>query len=657
MTNDDKNLFDCGCNEYKPVPPVEPMEPWDSFINQTYDSKREGVPFYDNRADYNTNSKSYYDDLARKTRLISVLASRIWEYDKQMVKRLQEWDARLEHFPEDVKQLLIKWLEDGTLKDIINHEIFNDLNDLINTKQHSNSIYHRKPFLKLPMRFPDYDWYIKQHDLKNVYPSAFDIDWVDRKLFMVSLGATKPSGVYADRIITVYDIDKCKYISSFYAGYLGGEGITVKYENGIRYLYLQHGTQLARYNISELPQNKTKIEPVSYHAEGVHWTFANDGNSWLITQNTPEIGYKDQRTTHAYYSNSFTRLGFIQTKQADWGYFNADEYDNNTKVQTMTIGNGKIYLGIGAYLRDDRVDYKGKIGLKVLSNSGEILENGLMNSQKVIDKFKSIGLDAEIMENEGVHVDKRNGNVYTLNVYQTDQHDDSINGGVVIMQEYATHQDAIDFSDCAETIRTGTIEGHQPITITNSDNTYAMENHMTGEKLDTIQKILDYMFSIKRNKFSFYSTQVKVKWFDGKEITGARYIDITNVNNTYFWIEVPPYITRARESYFVTRNHSEGTYTVQRNRLEGTQTTYLYDTDWNTLKDLTFGFYETPMPKTKLPPTPTSYPDTTPLVHVKITGSATRTKYEIFIPATHQTFIATKIEGVMSDVTEAEGKK
>lgn len=645
------------CCEEDKIPPLKPLPDWNDFIGGNYQMGREQKPFYDNSADYNTNSKSYYDDLARKTRLISILAHRIWEYDEQMVKRLEEWDARLEHFPEDVKQLLIKWLEDGTLDDIINHNIFNDLNDIINTKQNSNSIYHRKPFLKLPMRFPDYDWYIKEHDLKNVYPSAFDIDWEDRKLFMVSLGATKPSGVMEDRIITVYDLDTCKYVSSFYAGRYGGEAIVVKYENGIRYLYLQYNSQLARYNISELPQNKSKIEPVSYHAEGVHWTFGNDGNGWLITQSTPEIGYYDQRTTHAYYSNSFNRLGFITTKQSDWGYFNAEEYADNTKTQAMDIGNGKIYLGIGAYLRDGRTDYKGKIGLKVLSNSGEILENGLMNSQKVIDKFKSIGLDAEVMESEGVHVDNRNGDVYTLNVYQTDAHEDSINGGVVIMKEYATHQDAIDFSDCAETIRGDTIEGFQPLTITNNGGTYAMENHMTGEKLDTIEKILDYMFSIKRNKFSFYSSSTNVTWFDGKQISGARYVDITNVNNSYFWIEVPPYITRARESYFVRRNHSDGTYTVTRNRLEGTQTTYLYDDDWETLEDLNYGFYETPMPKSKLPTTPTSYPDTTPLVHVEVTGSATRTKYEIFIPPTHQTFIVTKINGEMSEVTEAIGKK
>lgn len=652
MSDNEKYEFDSCCNEYKPMPPVQPMEPWQNFINSTYSMNRENVPFYDNRADYNTNAPSYYDDLARKTRLISILASRIWEYDKQMVARLNEWDGRLKNFPEDVKLLLEKWLNDGTLKDIINHDIFNDLNHIIDKKQYSNSIYHRKPFLKLPMRFPDYDWYIKKHDLKNVYPSSFDIDWEDRKLFMVSLGALKPSGVLEDRIITVYDIDKCQYITSFYAGKYGGEGIVVKYENGIRYMYLQHGGKLGRYNISELPQNKTKIEPVSYHVDDVHWTFANDGNAWLITQSLPEIGYHDQRTIHAYYSNAFNRLGFIETKQSDWGYFNANEYDNNTKVQSIATGNGKIYLGIGAYLRDNRNDYKGKIGLKVLSNTGEILENGLMNSQKVIDKFKSIGLDAEIMENEGVHVDHRNGNVYTLNVYQTDKHDDSINGGIVIMQEYATQQNSVDFSDCAETIRSATIEGRQPITIKNSDNTFSLENHMTGEKLDTIQKVLDYMFSIKRVKLSFYSSNMNIKWFDGEQITGAKYIDITNINNTYFWIEIPPYITRQRESYFVKRNHDDGTYTIKRNRMEGTQTLYLYDNEWQSLKDIDFGFYETPMPKSKLPNTPETYPDETPLVHLKVTGSETRVKYDIFIPATQKTFIATEIDGVLSDVVE-----
>lgn len=94
--------------------------------------QRQRVPFYSDNADYNTNSKSYYDDLARKNALIEILAKRIWEYDEELAKRFQEWDQNLEELPEDLENLLVGWMEDGTLDDIINHNIFNDLNDTIN---------------------------------------------------------------------------------------------------------------------------------------------------------------------------------------------------------------------------------------------------------------------------------------------------------------------------------------------------------------------------------------------------------------------------------------------------------------------------------------------------------------------------------------------
>lgn len=93
---------------------------------------RQSYPFYTDNADYNTNSKSYYDDLARKNKLIEILAKRIWQYDEELAKRFEEWDRNLEELPEDLEKLLVGWMEDGTLDDIINQNIFNDLNDTIN---------------------------------------------------------------------------------------------------------------------------------------------------------------------------------------------------------------------------------------------------------------------------------------------------------------------------------------------------------------------------------------------------------------------------------------------------------------------------------------------------------------------------------------------
>src|SRR5699024_10586299 len=106
---------------------------FDEYLNQHRVRRdRQGYPFYTDNADYNTNSKSYYDDLARKNKLIEILAKRIWEYDEELAKRFEEWDKNLEEFPEDVEKLLIEWLKNGTLDDIINKNIFKDLNTDIN---------------------------------------------------------------------------------------------------------------------------------------------------------------------------------------------------------------------------------------------------------------------------------------------------------------------------------------------------------------------------------------------------------------------------------------------------------------------------------------------------------------------------------------------
>lgn len=116
-----------------------------------YHQKESYPPFYSNHADYNTNAKSYYDDLGRKASLFEELANRIWYYDEELAKRFEEWDKLIEHFPEDVKALLEKWLQDGTLDDIINKEIFKDLNDLIDAlservTQNEDDIKYLKKF-------------------------------------------------------------------------------------------------------------------------------------------------------------------------------------------------------------------------------------------------------------------------------------------------------------------------------------------------------------------------------------------------------------------------------------------------------------------------------------------------------------------------------
>lgn len=100
------------------------------------------IPKYHDDSDYNTNAPSYYEDLARKQKLIKELSERIWKYDEILASKLleinerlgyylKEWNQNLDSFNDDVMNLLRNWVNDGTLADIINEEIFNTKADQV----------------------------------------------------------------------------------------------------------------------------------------------------------------------------------------------------------------------------------------------------------------------------------------------------------------------------------------------------------------------------------------------------------------------------------------------------------------------------------------------------------------------------------------------
>lgn len=97
-------------------------------------------PRYESDSDYTTNAPSYYDDLARKQKLIKLLSEKIWEYDNRLNERLddlqqvlnsylEQWDERIENLDEEVSHIFVTWLNDGTLEQIINHDVLGNKAD------------------------------------------------------------------------------------------------------------------------------------------------------------------------------------------------------------------------------------------------------------------------------------------------------------------------------------------------------------------------------------------------------------------------------------------------------------------------------------------------------------------------------------------------
>ena len=94
---------------------------------------RSRYPRYPDDSDYKTNASSYYDDLARKNKLIEILAEKIYGYEKVLAENLAEIERVLnavidkigEGFNQEIVELLEQWILDGTLDHIINETLMN----------------------------------------------------------------------------------------------------------------------------------------------------------------------------------------------------------------------------------------------------------------------------------------------------------------------------------------------------------------------------------------------------------------------------------------------------------------------------------------------------------------------------------------------------
>lgn len=90
-------------------------------------------PRYPSDSDYTTNAPSYYDDLARKQKLIEELSKRVWEYDQILHAKLKEVEETLKKYAdildgkiEDFDQIILSktknWL-DKNMEDILTQAV------------------------------------------------------------------------------------------------------------------------------------------------------------------------------------------------------------------------------------------------------------------------------------------------------------------------------------------------------------------------------------------------------------------------------------------------------------------------------------------------------------------------------------------------------
>lgn len=387
-------------------------------------------------------------------------------------------------------------------------------------------------FKHLPIEFPDQRDIVAQEGLSYLYPQSFTIDWEADEIFILY----GPAGGSTKRWIAVYGLETVEYKSCFHAGDSGGEGIVIKYEGGSRYLYVKtDGDKLGRFTLSQLPTNKSSITPRNEYDVNLSTQFAYRDGVWIVEDNTPSLGYYRRRNNYSYYDENFNKIGQVQVPVSEGGLPNSPYEDYIPKRQNIGIMDGNLVsISGGYYEKGTKVKPYHYQGIKLLNSNGNLIADGMIEPSGMISTLEDSGYICNRVEHEGLHVCP-NGDVYTLLVHRTrvPSHQDK---GIIIFKEMDDAENHLDFSKYGKTYPNIDFSKLENGTYPRSKDG-KMFNVVTGEELDTLEKILTFMAGVDLRNFSFYSSSVSVRDINGALIPSSKYVTITNSNNLTFFVE------------------------------------------------------------------------------------------------------------------------
>lgn len=401
------------------------------------------------------------------------------------------------------------------------------------------NIYKKEIFKRLPHTFPDANAIVTQEDIGYLYPQSFTIDWDAKEVLILYIPFPKTGQTtYSQkRWVVVWNLDTNAYKGCFQAGSANGEAIVIKYEGTSRYVFVKTDVKtLGKFLVNPATSYSYTVAlgtPVSFPSLGADWQFSYRNGKWIILQDAPALGGTKRLNHYAVYDESLTSLiGTITTDVADGGIFNPPVATDNKylpKRQGTALGDGFIIFSMGGYgNKTTSVDPYSYQGIKVIDMKGDLVSEGILDHKKMITILEQNGCICSHVENEGAHV-APNGDVYSILVHTSPTWAGSTSQGILIFKEFSSSSTAIDFTSAATSYPSLNIDrlsnGVFPLT------SGKMYNPLNGNLLDSLPKIIDFMFMTQVPSFTFYSTSVSVADCLGVEIPDYILVTLINCNN------------------------------------------------------------------------------------------------------------------------------
>lgn len=436
---------------------------------------------------------------------------------------------------------------------------------------------HRKKLIKqLPIVFPDYVAIQTQYGNTYLYPQGFFVDEKANEILI----AYNASGGTTNRHIVIYDLISAAYKGCFQLSLAatsgGGESFTVTYPaDGKRYVVSKYDdSTIGFYDITVKPGNRALVVAAYTKNVPVYFQISGRNGQFMVEQPGPALGGATSRTVFGIYDEQFNRTRTFSYTKFDSG-FQALEANALAplipKCQGIALGDGFVATAHGGIVVFNDPASTGKLygyqGARIYSPDGRKLAESICEPFKMKAIFEANGLPTDRFEYEGVCVTD-SGRIMTLNLHQSRFGAQATLTGIVIMEEFSSAIDAIDFTPAVYSF------AHQdPARYENGifprGGDGQMRHPLTGTVFTSMDQILDYMYLMDGRNLSYYNGAVSVAPITGMLLDTFAEVTITNYNNSGFHVRA-------------VSNNTVKTYEI--NGVSGSRTVKLLRQDANGLR-------------------------------------------------------------------------
>lgn len=380
------------------------------------------------------------------------------------------------------------------------------------------------------------------------------LDRADNKLYIImsSPGSGKNMWVF------VYKWGSFEYLNTFglkLTGVTGGEGIEVIRDGNRKYVYartISNGVE--RFDITIDPSEMTIIHPSDSYINGAGGQISYRNGAWLVRQWAATTGNGTHNNQFHALDGTLTQITSVKTfDPLDVGVdVTRPGYKFVPKIQGMILGDGFMFAPMGgASGISGEAEGYGYCGIRIFDMSSNRVCDNLLNPIRYAQKLISMGIHCTRMEYEGAFQDV-DGKIYSLAVIVNPGLAGAEEGGMLIAEEYATGDDAIDFIDCTGIIpvpnRERLISGVYPV-----DRVGVLRNPFNGEILNSWDSILTLMSTYSLPRLSYFSSIASgIVDINGEALPPSSFVEIYSANDDTFVITI--FINGAARLYRIYGN-------------------------------------------------------------------------------------------------------